>query len=116
MHWALACGRFSSAALYVETKVFAENCQKSCENKNRRCAPESGHVRCTSACLLWANSGLMQCSKKDRYSITSALVGNRNWNTAPLGTLGKARSCPPCDSMMVRLTASPIPMPSGLVV
>jgi hypothetical protein len=48
------------------------------------------------------------------YSIT--LVGSRNWNTAPLGSLGKARSSPPCDSMMVRLTASPIPMPSGLVV
>jgi hypothetical protein len=49
-------------------------------------------------------------------SITSSLVGSPNWNTAPLGTLGKARSCPPCDSMIVRLTANPIPMPSGFVV
>jgi len=28
-----------------------------------RFTPESGHVRCTSRCLLWANSGLMQRSK-----------------------------------------------------
>jgi hypothetical protein len=34
-------------------------------------------------------------AQRIRYSITSALVGSRNWNTAPLGTLGKARSCPP---------------------
>jgi hypothetical protein len=33
--------------------------------------PESGHVQCTSSCLLWAISGLMQCSNWDRYSITS---------------------------------------------
>ena len=37
-----------------------------------RFTPESGHVRCTSACPLCANSGLMQRSKKNRYSITSS--------------------------------------------
>src|SRR5262249_19695433 len=36
-----------------------------------RFTPKSGHVQCTSRCLLWANSGLMQRSKK-RYSITSS--------------------------------------------
>jgi hypothetical protein len=47
-------------------------------------------------------------------SITPPIVGSWNWNTAPFGALGKARSCLPCDSMMVRLTASSIPMPSCL--
>jgi len=28
-----------------------------------RFTPESGHVQCNSSRLLWANSGLMQCSK-----------------------------------------------------
>jgi hypothetical protein len=41
-------------------------------NGHVRFTPESGHVQCTSLCLLWANSGLMQRSKKDRYSITSS--------------------------------------------
>jgi hypothetical protein len=34
--------------------------------------PNSGHVRCSSACLLWAKSGLMQRSKWECYSITSS--------------------------------------------
>ena len=38
---------------------------------NVRFTPESGHVQCTSSCLLWANSGLMRCNKEDRYSINS---------------------------------------------
>jgi hypothetical protein len=33
---------------------------------------KSGHVRCNWGCPLWAKNGLMQCSKKDRYSITSS--------------------------------------------
>src|SRR5262245_16782011 len=40
-----------------------------------RFTPESGHVRCNEPCLLWAKSGLMQCSKTTRigaYSITSS--------------------------------------------
>jgi hypothetical protein len=37
-----------------------------------RFTPESGHVRCTRPCLLWAKSGLMQRSNWDRYSITSS--------------------------------------------
>jgi hypothetical protein len=36
-----------------------------------RFTPKSGHWQRTSPCPLWANSGLMQRSKKDRYSITS---------------------------------------------
>jgi hypothetical protein len=44
-----------------------------CTAKNHvRFSPKSGHVRCTSLCLLWAKSGLVQRSKKDRYSITSS--------------------------------------------
>jgi hypothetical protein len=39
-----------------------------------RFTPESRHVQCGSACLLWAISGLMQCSKKVRYSITSSAI------------------------------------------
>src|SRR5262249_40958998 len=34
--------------------------------------PESGHVQCTTPCLLWANSGLMQCNNRIDYSITSS--------------------------------------------
>src|SRR5262245_58522073 len=41
-----------------------------------RFTPESGHVQCTSACLLWANSGLMQRSKNDRYFITVPARGS----------------------------------------
>src|SRR5215471_7495502 len=43
--------------------------------------PESGHVRCTRPCPLWANSGLMQCSKKS--SLFDHLVGageQRRWH------------------------------------
>src|SRR5262245_46723794 len=41
-------------------------------NNNVRFTPESRHVQCNSACLLWAISGLTQRSKKDRYSMTSS--------------------------------------------
>ena len=37
-----------------------------------RFTPESGHVRCTSSYLLWANSGLMHRSKMPCYSTTSS--------------------------------------------
>jgi len=37
-----------------------------------RFTPESGHVQCSSPCLLWANSGLMQCKKRG-HSITSSV-------------------------------------------
>jgi len=33
-------------------------------NKDVRFTPESGHVQCNRPCPLWANSGLMQRSKK----------------------------------------------------
>jgi len=36
-----------------------------------RFTPESRHVQCSSSCLLWANSGLMQCKKRG-HSITSS--------------------------------------------
>ena len=32
---------------------------------NVRFTPESGHVQCSGSCLLWANSGLMHCSKQE---------------------------------------------------
>jgi hypothetical protein len=38
-----------------------------------RFTPNSGHVRCTRPCPLWANSGLMHCSKNDRHSISRLL-------------------------------------------
>jgi hypothetical protein len=41
-------------------------------NFDVRFTPESGHSEAALACLLWATSGLMQCSKNDRYSITSS--------------------------------------------
>jgi hypothetical protein len=37
-----------------------------------RSTPESGHVRCSYRCPLWAKSGLMQRSEGDCYSITSS--------------------------------------------
>src|SRR5262249_24652546 len=33
-------------------------------NRDVRFTPESGHVQRTRPCLLWANSGLMQCSNR----------------------------------------------------
>jgi hypothetical protein len=42
--------------------------------------------------------------------------GSLNWNIAPRGKLGEARSCPPCASIIFRLIASPNPVPSDLVV
>src|SRR5262249_23844512 len=44
-----------------------------------RFTPESGHVQCTRQCLLWANSGLMQRSNLNRYSINSLAS---DWNDA----------------------------------
>src|ERR1041385_782646 len=46
----------------------------------------------------------------------SAAVDKVNWKTAPLGEFAVAQRRPPCDSIIVRLIASPMPMPSGLVV
>ena len=77
---------------------------------------QHNHGSITAAAVRdWA-AGLDQWRHRPAYSITSPLVGSWNRKRAPLGTLGKARRCPPCNSMIVRLTASPIPMPSGLVV
>jgi hypothetical protein len=41
-------------------------------------------VHCARLCLLWAKSGLMQRSKKDRYSITSSARASSDG-----GTLGR---------------------------
>src|SRR5262245_18715366 len=48
-----------------------------------RSTPESGHVQCTSSCLLWAKSGLMQCNRPLSYSITSL--------ARPRSDIGKVR-------------------------
>src|SRR5262245_40524457 len=40
--------------------------------------PESGHVQCTSLCLLWANSG-------------HALSHSINWSARPISVLGTLR-------------------------
>jgi hypothetical protein len=42
-----------------------------------RFTPESGHVRCTRPCLLWANSGHRQ-----PYSITSSATENTAGGTS----------------------------------
>jgi hypothetical protein len=42
-----------------------------------RLPSESGHVQCTTPCLLWAISGLMHRSKKDCYSITSSVRASK---------------------------------------
>jgi hypothetical protein len=39
-------------------------------------------MQCKTSCSLWANSGLMQCSKKDCYSITSSAIWWR-WTGTP---------------------------------
>jgi hypothetical protein len=59
---------------------------------NVRFAPESGHLQCTRSCPLWAKSGLMRRSKKDRYSITSdCLLEHRSPITKrPIGTASSA--------------------------
>jgi len=49
-----------------------------------RFTPESGHVQCTSACLLWANSGLMQCSKRQNNSINLVGAGEVLLNVAEI--------------------------------
>jgi len=50
----------------------AEQTQRRAHLRHVRFTPESGHVQCSSRCPLWANSGLMQCSKKDCYSIAAS--------------------------------------------
>jgi hypothetical protein len=96
-----AAGSTASCQAHSTKVRFSTNCgQASALRQLTRCA----------------KSKFLQGSKGMVYSITVSLAGSRNWKTAPLGTSVKARSRPPCDSMMVRLTASPIPMPSGLVV
>src|ERR1043165_9065714 len=50
------------------------------------------------------------------HDVRSALVGKVNWKTAPRGEFAVAQRRPPCASIIVRLIASPIPMPSGFVV
>src|SRR4029078_4561697 len=46
----------------------------------------------------------------------SGCTGQVNRKTAPFGGFEVAQRRPPCASMMVRLIASPMPIPSGLVV
>jgi hypothetical protein len=41
--------------------------KRTSANRHACFTPESGHVQRTTSCLLWANSGLMQRSKKDYY-------------------------------------------------
>ena len=53
--------------------------------------PESGHVRCTSACPLSAKSELMQCSKEDRYSITSLARASSEGGTVMPSTFAVLR-------------------------
>src|SRR6185369_6382819 len=46
----------------------------------------------------------------------SEAAGSVNWKTAPWGELEVAQRRPPWDSMIVRLIARPMPIPSGFVV
>jgi hypothetical protein len=50
-----------AAAKYIRFGSKADICSAK---RHVRFTPESGHVQCTSSCLLWAKSGLMQRSKK----------------------------------------------------
>jgi hypothetical protein len=51
---------------------FGSLAEVKASNIDVRFTPESGHLQRTHPCPLWANSGLMRCSKMDRYSITSS--------------------------------------------
>src|SRR5262249_40566745 len=59
-----------------------------------RFTPKSGHVQRTSSCLLWANSGLMQCSNWDRYSITSSASATRDLPERDCQRRQSYRQCP----------------------
>src|SRR5262245_42624587 len=49
------------------------------------------HVQRTSECRLWANSGLKQCSKEDRYSITSLARASSEGGTVMPSTFAVLR-------------------------
>jgi hypothetical protein len=52
-------------------------------NRHVRFTPESRHLQRNSRCPLRAKSGLMQRSKKDRYSITSSARAGPTSSSAP---------------------------------
>ena len=52
----------------------------------------------------------------DIHASAADLPGKLKWNVAPGPVLFVAQRCPPCDSTMERLIASPMPAPSGFVV
>ena len=55
----------------IEARAYS-NANRLLPKCDVRLTPESGHVQRDSPCPLWANSGLVQCGKKDRYSNTSS--------------------------------------------
>jgi len=56
-------------------------------NGHVRFAPESGHVQCTSSCLLWANSG----HYTSLYSVTSSALARSVGGTVMPSTLAVLR-------------------------
>ena len=52
----------------------------------------------------------------ERASAASVEVGKEKWKLAHRPSLGVAHKRPPCDSMIERLIASPMPLRCGLVV
>ena len=56
-----------------------------------RFTPKSGHVQRSTSCPLWAKSGLMQCSKKHRYSITSSAATSSVFGTVMPSTFAVFR-------------------------
>jgi hypothetical protein len=59
-----------SALGHVRFGPKADSCSAT---RHVRFTPNSGHVQRASSCLLWAKSGLMQCSKP---SLFDHLVGD----------------------------------------
>src|SRR5258707_7879863 len=60
-------------------------------------------------------TALADCIRSN-HDTSSPSAGSVNWNMAPPGTFCAAHNRPPGALMIVRLTASPIPMPWALVV
>jgi len=64
---------------------FASQADISQRNRHVRFTPESGHLQCTSVCLLWANSGHRQaisggCARSNVRQHLRLLMMSERWN------------------------------------
>jgi len=63
-------GQVTGRVAWIDVR-FGSEANICAAKRHVRFTPESGHLQRTRPCLLWANSGLMQCKKRG-HSITSS--------------------------------------------